>query len=345
MLPSGYMRIADNFRSKGVDIGLVATEILEEFAEGKDLSAYQVYLLLKATYFKMAYKNVHKRIQRLVSLNLIERQEAKKAELGATDHGAKYYRLTEEGIYQLLRRAPAKLAIVNIEKFFEFCSKSMLFDAFLYPYFEKKTLRLLRKDWLIKLFLYLHDCCQEVDSILKVLDMPGVRAAPHYSSLFSWNKVPGPHSKAVLSTVKENFNLQDIDNASIEKNDNGKTIYISTAKNKHTISIKLDSNNKKVVMAGQNIAGKPMRYEYEIPSVGTDLDVCKKRAAEEYYFGSIDNKVKPLISIMIELLRPIAHEEDFEILAQDDKFMKATDDAYKKFEYTYKKLMTVRTKY
>jgi predicted transcriptional regulator with HTH domain len=76
----------------------MALRILDIFAHHESLSAYQVFSKLKSSFFESAYKNVHKRIQRLQSLLLIE--EIKNKTVRAK-HGAKYYRLTEYGIYKL----------------------------------------------------------------------------------------------------------------------------------------------------------------------------------------------------------------------------------------------------
>ena len=79
----------------------------------------------------MAYKNVHKRMQKLRSVNLIE--EVKKE----SKHGAKYYKLSTAGIYRLLTNSESMT--YSKDQLFKNYGNNIIFRTFLYPYFEPET--------------------------------------------------------------------------------------------------------------------------------------------------------------------------------------------------------------
>ena len=86
------------------------------------LSIYQVYKIFEEEGKKIAYKNVHKKVQRLIDLKLIERvtdtSNFKEREL---DRGAKYYKLSEEGIFAIFDNPAStfKIDTAAIEKDYE----------------------------------------------------------------------------------------------------------------------------------------------------------------------------------------------------------------------------------
>ena len=78
------------------EIGDAALLILSYFVSRKFSSTYQIYSELKKSRSSMAYKNVHKRIQRLEALKLIQKVKGQE-----TQHGAIFYQLSEAGLYHL----------------------------------------------------------------------------------------------------------------------------------------------------------------------------------------------------------------------------------------------------
>lgn len=88
----------DRLSRKDPEVDEKSLDILEQFAWKKHLSAYQIRSNLKSTHSKMAYKNVNKRTNALLSSGLIQKLETDSIH---NKHNAKYYRLTEYGIYQL----------------------------------------------------------------------------------------------------------------------------------------------------------------------------------------------------------------------------------------------------
>jgi hypothetical protein len=128
---------------------------LEYFAWKKAVSSYQICKDLRPTVLRMAYKNVNKRVNTLISLGLLEQADINDAE---NKHKAKYYRLSEYGIYQLFLKSPSSVVIKQSDVrrgnelassasiFFNNYSSCQLFEIFLYPYFSKNTLFAIRKE-------------------------------------------------------------------------------------------------------------------------------------------------------------------------------------------------------
>ena len=203
--------------------------ILEQFAWEKSLSAYQISGKLKSTASQMAYKNVNKRLHGLVSLNLIQETVAHRNNINK--HNAKYYRLTEYGIYQLFLNRLSEICIRQLDIikfgkppspntviFFRNYDKCFLFKSFLYPYFEKDTLLAIGNYLLWDLFHYLADCCHRIKDQLKNqrYDIPII------NTIFCWNKVPGDDSEneRLSKFLKELFNLQSVDSQHIKHDPN-----------------------------------------------------------------------------------------------------------------------------
>jgi hypothetical protein len=106
-------------------------------------------------------------------LQLIERVETKDAE-----HGAKYYRLTEAGIYRLFLSTPTYTGSYLLTPALKNYGNLAFFKTFLYPYFERESLMSLSiaretaKDdihhslnW--HLYVYLQTCCIAMEDFLE----------------------------------------------------------------------------------------------------------------------------------------------------------------------------------
>jgi hypothetical protein len=121
-------------------------------------SAYDIYSWLKKTGNPMAYKNVHKRVKRLLFLGLIE--EAEKFKRNAIK-----YRLTAYGLFQCLilesldRRFDYVPAIV-LDR--QMKKESAVIRTILYQFFDEQTVRTILKSffWSLMLQNYLRETCQ-----------------------------------------------------------------------------------------------------------------------------------------------------------------------------------------
>lgn len=81
------------YKHLGSDLGDQANKVLVEFSDKRYMSTYMVYNNFKR---KTDYKNTHKRVKKLETLQFIEPVKVKEAR-----HEAKYYRITEAGMFQL----------------------------------------------------------------------------------------------------------------------------------------------------------------------------------------------------------------------------------------------------
>jgi hypothetical protein len=93
-----------------------------------------------------------------------------------------------------------------VDSFLKCHGNNLLFELFLYPYFEKQTISIDNFGLLVKLFRYVHDCCVRLELALTV----GV-VVPYAVPKFSWNKIPGQDDAKLLTSLKEIFSLEDLD--------------------------------------------------------------------------------------------------------------------------------------
>ena len=193
-ISAGYIDIAKKFRSRDIEIGPKALTILGYFATNDKISTYQIFLDFQHS-SKTAYKNIHKTVQRLYNLGLVSITKQKDAQ-----HGAKYYRISEEGIFYLfLRYDKFEQGIFElyhkydkshswVESSFYKCfilgEGSTLFQCFVYTYFNRETFlslealdgeegeRNAREAFVWNVANYLQNCCRDVNEFLRWLERP-----------------------------------------------------------------------------------------------------------------------------------------------------------------------------
>ena len=342
-----YISKIVNFTNKVPEIDSVSLDLLKHFAWEKSLSAYQLCAKLKSTRSEMAYKNVNKRVRNLVSLNLI--QETKADGNNINKHKARYYSLTEFGIYQLfLNRLNAlhirELDTVKFNKppssnaliFFHDHQNSMLFASFLYPFFEKDTIFAIGNYLLRDLFNYLADCCHRIEQKLKFYRYN----IPNYNTIFWWNRIQTHngnqiYNKELLLNLKDPFNLEDIDSCKIEKY--GDTITVKTPS--APILIKYDRDDEKV-RASSMVGIEFKEMEYSTAKLGSDILVTMPLPNEkllEDIVGDIKKQMQQIIyEFVYDLSSSTSNPEQIQefsyyckILSQGKKFMAAVEDIYK----------------
>lgn len=154
--------ISEAYKFKRIELGSREQLFLTLIADEDSISAYKLHSLLKTKGISMAYKNVHKRVKRLEHLSLIN--EVKGGGRGDSFHGAKFYRLTSEGLFYLLHRVspilPGWLVRYN---------DSVILKTLLFPYFEESSLNLLGVN--IEIGRYLQGCCEIILSTLEIIKL------------------------------------------------------------------------------------------------------------------------------------------------------------------------------
>jgi hypothetical protein len=158
MLEKGF--ISEVSKYERISLGSVERHFMSRFCH-IPMSAYGLWKILernKARH-KMAYKNVHKRVQRLFELRLI--QEVK----GDFLRNAKPYKLTSRGLFELLlvpeRRGFPNPDICNHYK------DDIIVRNIVYQFFELETIARFELGALYWLGEYLTNCCE---AIMRVLD-------------------------------------------------------------------------------------------------------------------------------------------------------------------------------
>ena len=116
-----------------------------------DTSAYKIYSRKKKT---TAYKNVNRRIKKLFDAKLIEEVTIH----GGFKHGARNYRLTSRGLVYIL--AEEYIPLNDVSRITSMYPDNILFNTFLYPYFDRRTIKLAPRSlvWLIN--KYIEETCE-----------------------------------------------------------------------------------------------------------------------------------------------------------------------------------------
>lgn len=98
----GYMIRIGRFIPNLSEINEEILDILSLFIFNNHLSIYQIHKEFQENGKKMAYKNTHKKVQKLIDFKVIEKEtDASKFQKRELERGAKYYKLSEEGIFSL----------------------------------------------------------------------------------------------------------------------------------------------------------------------------------------------------------------------------------------------------
>lgn len=292
---------------------------------------------------RMAYKNVNKRVNTLISLGLLEQADINDAE---NKHKAKYYRLSEYGIYQLFLKSPSSVVIKQSDVrrgnelassasiFFNNYSSCQLFEIFLYPYFSKNTLFAIKDRLLLDLYLYLSNCCHKIERSLKYSKLHDI---PLFEKIFSWNKVPGEDYKLLLFHLAQLFNLEDIESSGTAKKDTVDvdlpTITVST--NSAPIMIKLDKKkNEVVIMSNTGNAGF-QKFVYGVQHKGDEMIVSHKIPQEDSLsplFDETEKQMQQLIYNFVSDLESSPMDSEslycYDVLSRDKKFMRVVQKIY-----------------
>ena len=317
-----YPRTAIKLKNANTNITEDEFEILELFAQGQSRTIMEITNDIKNSKIQRDYKNVYYLIQKLRSCRLIE--EEVNVERPRRKHNKRYYRLTDEGIYQLFLNLryhgiladqmlvrKGKEPVSHINNFIKYYGNNAVFEKFLYPNFEKQTIRTADVHLLSKLFKFVHDCCKQADLAEKI----------HYMiPQFSWNKVPGENDNGLLTSIKEAFTIDNLDNAKIEKTPDGKTIKIITSE--IDIVIKLEREKGKAI-ATIDFDGKLRKYEYKMLNLFSELTAFKTVASNNEAASKRLAEI-PIYDLVTEIGRESAHLQEnniLRILAEDTKFM------------------------
>jgi hypothetical protein len=341
-----YISEISKFPNRNYDLGPVASEMLMLFVDRHYMSAYQIFSLLKVRgeAYEMAYKNVHKRIKQLYSLNLIEKVEKQSIRdlLEESMHNPIYYRLTTGGIFHLIYKDKTSLTdMFGITNMFQNYSENIIFKTLLYPYFEKGTLS--KIDMLMiftEILNYLNECCAITNKIVESTGYrnDGIAVIP----LFNWDD-PEEYNVTTMLFLDKEFKLGFTEKPQIKKIDRDETIKIST-KDKSVI-IKL---NKKKDTAILTTADKKT-YELGVEMsdgkyiVGMKIGTYKEGASKQLIHSINYSLLTLATSIIMRITENYeGNIASFIILSHDHKLTSLLERTKKIFEERYQALIQLK---
>lgn len=345
-----YISEISKFPNRNYDLGPVASKMLMLFANYPYMSTYQIFSLLKkkgGDVREMAYKNVHKRIKQLHSLNLIEKVEKQSLQniLEESIHNPTYYRLTTGGIFHLIYKDNYLNDVFGENIFYNY-SGNIIFKTLLYPYFEKETLSKIY--WLItftEILNYLNKCCVITNEIVE-LTKKNDRSV--LMDLFNWDN-PEDYNVTTMLFIDREFRLGFTERPQIKKIDADETIKISS-KNKSVI-IKLNEKKDTAILttADKKTYGLGVEVSDGKYVIGMKIGTYKERAFKQL-IHSINYSLLTLATSIIMRIT----EKDFEgvvakgdmvsflILSHDQKLMSLLEKTKKIFEERYQTLIQLK---
>ena len=135
-----------------VSLGSVEEYFLNEICVGQK-SAYKLFSILRSRDRPMAYKNVHKRVNRLKELSLIEEVQNEKFR-----RGAKNYRLTTPGLFYLISNF-VRIPGSDLSQLLNTYHDNVIVRTLIDPYFEWETIRHANIRVYFAIIHYLWECC------------------------------------------------------------------------------------------------------------------------------------------------------------------------------------------
>jgi hypothetical protein len=343
----GYISQIKESNKKKDRLGPAAIQIFEIFSHYQKLTVYDINKIINPTKLKMSYKNVHEHVQNILKSGLIEQiQDSDK------EHGKKYYKLTEYGLYLLFLNGPSilvdqnKLQNVNeptislTASIFQYYKDSLLFHVFLYPFIQKETIEKINSPFILIFILeYLTDCCRTVAYLLN---------DPHlmhdkYIRIFNWVNPTKQDIIRLLEGIRRKFKLQIDDYNKIKfKRINEKTLIISHPN--FEVVIKLDLEGKKATV---RLDKSKQEFEYIIQETQSDIILAIKIYQQSNIRDTFDNKrlgeklVLNLLSFWGKFEKE-TNTSDFINILNDDKFAAMVYDTYGYIHNAYNIFMKVR---
>jgi hypothetical protein len=119
-------------------------------------SVYKIHSRLKQEGDSIAYKNVHQKMHKILSLGLIE-EVSERREFDNL-HAAKYYQISLNGWVNLILKGAMKYSPACKRAIRTYYYKNIIFKTFLYPFFRIETLLTFND---LEIGAFLMDCCIE----------------------------------------------------------------------------------------------------------------------------------------------------------------------------------------
>ncbi len=323
-----------------------------QFSKNPCLSTYQLHNVLINTRYKSEYKNVHKKVQNLHDLGLIEKLPRN---LGNIEHGAIYYKLTSIGVFHLIVNSsvPTNMDII---KYF---GNDPFFELFIYPYLKRETF------YNLKLLPIIIDIQRVFTRIGKIIN----ELVEHMISIDRNNRVfvfigtwdllttyrKGEFQelwKTFIFTLKRLLKLRWLDiDVKVSKIDNNT---VKFEKDNNLIYLKLDKSKTNLIVSDKNkeLYKFPVEKNNRQLSIGEIVPFTVEGEMRDN-IKRFNNKIIPeifedLAILLVKYAVPVKyssstteHEriEDIKTLSKDETFVKIIKTVKKKYGEYFENFM------
>jgi len=341
-------------------------DTLSLFTFNQYLSIYQIHKMWKDHVKKISYKNMHIKIQKLIEFNLIEREtndsKFKEREL---ERGAKYYRLSEEGIFALFLYNKTSInsydiyknqsfkkgkTLEHISEIFNEYEKEIfknhqncnLFELFLYPWISIDTIKKLspQEDPIGQIRMILNDCCNVIKE--RLLRFPSGINNYYLHDIFKFNPIVPDYifrlqdgvvklkDNPLLSFLKDSFSL-NFESVKVKK-ENENRIILYNLDDKKEITLEYDDEKREVaIISNTNDSDRLSLKAYSINQV-----VLPNPMLETVVKG-IDLKFLHYKAVFLLIMGKI--RDDLVLFKNDKKFMDMLDKLKNSFDIKYNSLL------
>jgi hypothetical protein len=251
--------------------------LLSRFAENPLTSAYDI------SRGRHDYDSTKKRIKRLKVLKLIEEVTGPQ-----NIHNEKPLKLSAHGVYNLVtnnaslkpntQKSLLKILsahgvydpvdiVANNARLHQNTQKSLLKNYGDHSLFKYFLYRCIKRDTMLEIgdsgifyhvFSYLHDCCKKVEEMMYMISHTyNQQNGNLIQYLFSWDNISDDKDR-LRFFLKEKFNWNWLDNAEVNKTEDGNSIKISHGSNSALITLNKDKTNADLRYRGEK------RLEFDV---------------------------------------------------------------------------------
>jgi hypothetical protein len=301
----------------------IDNELLLYLCEHPGSSAYEIYTK-KELGKDIDYKKIRRHIKKLSAKKLVAIVQTK-----TSQHKAKYWKLSIGGIYYLIltkRMLPDKITKGILRNY----GDNILLQFSLYPYINHSTLLQITNTALLsKVSLFLYECCKEIEDALGLIN--NKRSRYLVEEVFIWQYVPDKNydTNNLCEFLKRKFNLDWIDNAKIEKIENGNSLIISHKANSILITLN-DKKTKAILKINRENKYEFIVKEYHHNWFRVEAPVIP---IEEYAVHSLLLSTQQRVPGLIFNLasNAVSGSSSFQILSQDERFIQSLEKTKMKF--------------
>ncbi|HSF50414.1 MAG TPA: hypothetical protein VLA74_06610 [Nitrososphaeraceae archaeon] len=349
----GYIYHLYELQKKFSEPGEAPKQLLPLFAINKYITTYQCFKELNKQK-KISYKNVHKRVKKLLELGLIKEVTNNIP----TKHGSIFYKLSSFGIYYIF--LAIRIDKIAIQKLFENYLNDDLFDKVLFQYIEKKTIKAIKSLVILdNIFNFINGNLLNIDYVLKHF-LPEVEKEGGYlTTIAPIDNLVHPDqdsylyggSKEFIDYLRKKFNIKwlnkETSKINFDKKDNN-IIEITDKKDK--LIIKLDKEKKRAILYNkQNIL-----FEFELEEILENsfaINEFRSRTLEEYIteLDLFKYAIGRISNLCIQVLEYASAEDEFwkseaiemakslKLLSKDKKFKNTLEQIKNKFDTNFDK--------